>query len=106
MQRSPVALNRPPWDWINRVFKSVPREIPGPGTGNYATLPAFSLPGSSVTGPGVMFGGGTSGLEILPGPQMYYHQAQVVNGVNGVVFGGINPQGLVDMDKLVKAQAA
>lgn len=97
---------RAPWDWLNKVFKYVPKEVPGPGSGNWAMLPGFSLPGESIGGPGVIFGGGSSGLDVLAGPQLYYHQAQVLDGVNGVVFGGINPQGLVDLDKLVKAQAA
>lgn len=99
--------NRPPWDWLNRVFRYVPKEVPGPGSGNWAMLPGFSLPGNSIAGPGVIFGNGTSPVTpLLEYPQMVYNQAQVVDGVNGVVFGGINPQGLVDMEKLVKAQAA
>ena len=98
--------NRPPWDFLNSVFRYKAREVPGPGSGKYSIQPGFSLPGSSLGGPGVIYGGGSSGLDVLAGPQLYYHQAQVVDGVNGVVFGGINPQGLVDMDKLIKAQAA
>lgn len=106
MQRAPVALHRPPWDWRNMLFPYKEKAVPGPGTGNWAMLPAFSLPGNSIGGAGVIFGNGSSGLDILPGQQLVYSQAQVTSGVEGVVFGGMNPQGLVDMDKLIKAQAA
>lgn len=94
-------------NWRNPLHRYVPREVPGPGTGNFAFLPFQSLPAYSVQGPGIIFGGGTSGFDVLqPFPQMYVSQAAKIDGQNGQVYGGVYSQGLIDMDKYIKDQAA
>lgn len=102
-----ATKNQAPWDWLNRVFPYSPRPMPTPGVKNYAMYPGFSLPGQSVYGNGNVYGNGSSPIPpISATPQMMFHQAQVANGVQGITYGGVQPQGLVDMEKLVSAQAA
>lgn len=103
-----ATRNQSPWDWLNKVFSYTPKRQPPPGAAHYAIRATFSLPGESVAGAGTVFGGGSSGpLSVISQtPQMQFSQGQVADGVQGVTYGGVQPQGLVDMDKLVSAQAA
>lgn len=65
-----------------------------PGAGNYAFLPATSLPLEDVNGAGY----GYRRQWGMPQAQLYYGQEQVANGLEGITAPGIQTTPLIDMD--------
>jgi len=68
-----------------------------PGTGNYAFQPRMGLPGVTIGGPGTDV---ANPLTVLQGEQLYYGQAQTVNGLEGLQFDQIESGPIYDLDEL------
>ncbi len=68
------------------MYRFAPQRLPGPGVGNYAFEPEYSLPAQSVNGAGIQVLGQL--LHNGP-PQSYYFQRQGINGLGGIVTGQI-----------------
>lgn len=83
------------------MYKYTPRRLPGPGTGNFAFEPEFSLPKYLAGGPGTSY---RRGFRVTQPAQSYYGQEQVIIGLEGIQAGSIGGQPLIEWDKYLAAQ--
>lgn len=86
------------------VFTFKRTKQPTPGTGDLAFIPPFSLPALSFIGPAVM--AENQWAVGQPFPQVYYQQALVQDGLNGIPTGSIGQPPLEDMDAVLARWAA
>lgn len=75
------------------------RRLPGPGTGDLAYEPNFTLPKFLIGGPGTHY---RRGMHPIGPAQLYYGQAQVIDGLNGVAYAGMTSDGVIDFDAYVQ----
>jgi hypothetical protein len=83
------------------LYNFTPKRLPGPGTGNFAFEPGFSLPAQVAGGPGTSY---RRGFKPLAPPQSYFGQQQTIIGLEGIPAGSIVGQGLIEWDKYLAAQ--
>lgn len=76
-----------------------------PGAMNRAVYPAFSLPAFSIQGPGFIYGNGRGPAVVATVPMLDYARVQVIDGINGTVFGGIYQQGLINLEAYVNGRS-
>lgn len=69
------------------------KQIPGPGTGNYAFLPGFPLPSIGPFGPATPY---SMQWRVMQPEKPYYNQAQYLIGLIGIVAGQAAHQPLLD----------
>lgn len=83
------------------LYNFQPQELPGPGTGNWAFLPEFSLPVVQIIGNGVQY---LKSLNAFQPEQVYYQQNQQLQGWAGIVQGQIIGQPLLIPDNQAVSQ--
>lgn len=86
----------------NTIYPYAKRPMPTPGFKDRAIYPAFSLPAFSIQGRGYIYGFGRGPTVVSPYPQMNYTQAQVITGLNGLVYGGQHQQALINLEDYLK----
>lgn len=74
------------------------RRLPGPGTGDMAYEPSNTLPKFLIGGAGTHY---RKGMKPIGPAQLYYGQAQVIDGINGVAYSGMTSDGVIDFDAYV-----
>lgn len=86
-------------------YTFIPRALPGPGTGNYAVLPATSLPPITAGGPGRTY---LHGFRVFTEPQAFAPHTAPLAGLagGGQVAGQYASQGLVNLDAYIANVAA
>lgn len=71
------------------------RRLPEPGTGNLAFQPLTTLPAFEVGGPGTEY---RHGFDAVGPSQLYYGQAQTLDGLAGISYAGMGSDGVIDFD--------
>lgn len=79
------------------LYSYIPRQLPGPGVGNFAFMPTHGLPALTAGGPGRS---PRENLRATQPPQLYYGQAQGTEAIagGGVIAGQFVSHGLIDFE--------
>jgi len=82
-------------------YNFTPKRLPGPGTGNFAFEPGFTLPAYLAGGAGTSY---RRGFRVLQPAQSYYGQQQTIIGMEGISAGSMDSAPLIEMDKYIASQ--
>lgn len=81
------------------LYTYIRKLLPTPGTGNLAFLPAFTLPLDWFIGAGT----GTQEQLTFAVPQVYYKQAQTVDGFQGIEAGSMVQAPLINLENYLSS---
>jgi len=81
----------------DRLHPRVAPRLPGPGADGWALLPDQPKMAYAVQGAGyIVRNNGAS--QVFSGPQVFWKDAQIASGVNGIVYMGAYQQGLINYE--------